>query len=946
MGFSRRSLETGFNLILIIWLLANGWVFGQKSQEPRLIPFWKGKHWGYADRNRNLVIAPVYDEAQFFQGTVAKVRLNQKWALINEKGRLLTEPKYHQIEFQNGDISFREDKRLGLLDTTGREILSLPPAYQVSYSYSNNGTLQFIEDRAIVYLRNNNPTNTNFYIDRQGNFLNTSPKGFALYPFYQGFAKYSYTNQEGFPRTTLIDKTGKEVLSARYEFQDTVTINHQTYFLIRTPQPYFKDEEGQVQEKNERLKYGLLNSKLEEVIPVKFYAISASGGFVVVRDWFNKAGFWNLEKRKKLTRRRYDHIQVSSHPSRAVVTSLSKTGLMDSTGHWVLPLAQRAIQLENYYRTSYPQFRQLGLKTPYLFYVWHKKKKTALDPFGQPLPVFNHGYLDKITDSLMLIKAIPIAPVENSIANRNRGEAIQQLGLMNSRGEVLVPLSYKFFLHRPQNKLIILSSDTLVSYFTETGKKLADRPIVNSYMRGNQQPENRPAVITPQELAVNNLQSCYHVQQALTDGFTIVGTNCQFRVKSYGVLDKAGKISIPFFYNEIYPHGNDLLFARQADKWFVFRPNGIKVLETAFDALIPLENGNFLTGIYSQHIEVWVYGIVNPMFYQLRNSAGIQITDDIFLSAPNFKENTAWVQVAGGSVKIDKAGKILARSPSDLSRLEKVQPGIYRVYDQNTWEFIDMNGKTVIPAQFTQTTPFSEGLAAVEKNVLWGYINKNGEVVIPFKYQQALPFYKGKAFVRVLNDFQLINKQGKTLSAETYEDVRPFEEGLAAVKRSNRWGFINEKEQVVIPYKYTQVSDFQNGMAVYSLNYWQGYLNKNGLQVVPPRYYNLQPFGKNTGWMERYSKWYLANRKGQLVDSTSTKPYKEGMAVERGFWKNNRLFLNTTNQLTFKNLDGSDRIIGTFSKFEALSEGLIAVKRNSAIWYYLDEAGNRYFEKE
>ena len=37
-----------------------------KPEEPFLIPYRKGKKWGFCDRNKNIVIDCVYDEVQMF----------------------------------------------------------------------------------------------------------------------------------------------------------------------------------------------------------------------------------------------------------------------------------------------------------------------------------------------------------------------------------------------------------------------------------------------------------------------------------------------------------------------------------------------------------------------------------------------------------------------------------------------------------------------------------------------------------------------------------------------------------------------------------------------------------------------------------------------------------------------------------------------------------------
>ena len=47
----------------------------------------KGPSWGYIDYTGKFVIKPKYEDAQDFQKGVAKVKLNEKWILINKAGK-------------------------------------------------------------------------------------------------------------------------------------------------------------------------------------------------------------------------------------------------------------------------------------------------------------------------------------------------------------------------------------------------------------------------------------------------------------------------------------------------------------------------------------------------------------------------------------------------------------------------------------------------------------------------------------------------------------------------------------------------------------------------------------------------------------------------------------------------------------------------------------------
>ncbi len=54
--------------------------------------------WGYIDSAQNITIRPQYDYVYLFEGDIARVKLNEKWGIINKNGDPLTEMKYDEIK--------------------------------------------------------------------------------------------------------------------------------------------------------------------------------------------------------------------------------------------------------------------------------------------------------------------------------------------------------------------------------------------------------------------------------------------------------------------------------------------------------------------------------------------------------------------------------------------------------------------------------------------------------------------------------------------------------------------------------------------------------------------------------------------------------------------------------------------------------------------------------
>ena len=74
---------------------------------------------------------------------------------------------------------------------------------------------------------------------------------------------------------------------------------------------------------------------------------------------------------------------------------------------------------------------------------------------------------------------------------------------------------------------------------------------------------------------------------------------------------------------------------------------------------------------------------------------------------------------------------------------------LIRIKVDGKWGYSDDRGNIVIPIQFDDACPFSEGLARVTRNQKSGYINPAGNIIIDLKYDEVLGFIGGLAPVKI-----------------------------------------------------------------------------------------------------------------------------------------------------------------------------------------------------
>jgi hypothetical protein len=145
---------------------------------------------------------------------------------------------------------------------------------------------------------------------------------------------------------------------------------------------------------------------------------------------------------------------------------------------------------------------------------------------------------------------------------------------------------------------------------------------------------------------------------------------------------------------------------------------------------------------------------------------------------------------------------------------------------------VDKEGTEHGVLRASETSPFSEGLAAFRRDGKWGYVNREGEEVIPPTYASADAFHDGWA---VVGPLQIINADGDSMALDPgIQEVRAFSEKFAAAKKDDAWGFINTEGKFVIKPRFSEVGRFSEQRAAFRNEKGWGYIDKRGKKVIKP----------------------------------------------------------------------------------------------------------------
>jgi len=117
------------------------YIFSYANELNDYTPIHENGLWGFSDSLGNIVIPKIYDFVSSFDKGVARVKLNNKWGLINRQGEEIAPIKYDKLSlidtvFSPPIIRAYIGEKVGILDLSGNE--TIPVIYDF-IAYSNMG---------------------------------------------------------------------------------------------------------------------------------------------------------------------------------------------------------------------------------------------------------------------------------------------------------------------------------------------------------------------------------------------------------------------------------------------------------------------------------------------------------------------------------------------------------------------------------------------------------------------------------------------------------------------------------------------------------------------------------------------------------------------------------------------------------------------------------------
>jgi len=169
-----------------------------------------------------------------------------------------------------------------------------------------------------------------------------------------------------------------------------------------------------------------------------------------------------------------------------------------------------------------------------------------------------------------------------------------------------------------------------------------------------------------------------------------------------------------------------------------------------------------------------------------------------------------------------------------------VSEGIYCIYDDEKYFYINQYGEPLTGDVYTRAYPFCEGLACVYKDGKYGFIDREGSVAVPFAYDDVSSYVEGLAYFCKDGRYGFMDKTGKPEFYLDCDSVSTFSEGLAYICVDGRYGYIDKKGKMVTELIFDDAECFQDGFAEVVKDSKRGVIDRTGRFVIPPEYVEIQ----------------------------------------------------------------------------------------------------------
>jgi len=378
--------------------------------------------------------------------------------------------------------------------------------------------------------------------------------------------------------------------------------------------------------------------------------------------------------------------------------------------------------------------------------------------------------------------------------------------------------------------------------------------------------------------------SIWNIKPFVNQYDTVIVVHSAMRIP--GLLNSQGKLTIPFFYDELGAISQNRISVRIGNLW----------------GYSDLQGDTIVAAIYKE---------VRPFNYGV---------------APVKKEEK-W-----GA--IDTMGNMII--PLEYDEMETFIGGISIVKNDQKFGLIDSTAKFILPLQYDLIRPFVDGIALVKDKRCF-YIKSDGSALNNEKYNYAYDFENGYAIVKIGQKYGVINKRGEWVLQPEHQQIHSVGANKTAIigvkKKFMVYSLETGKPLVVTKFKEKPRIE-SSGLIRFTTKELHGFIDKQGVTVSPAIYPSTTSFSEGFAFVKTSVFWRLIDSDGKYVTEDgyrSVAPFKNGIAKVQ-MRDNSVAYIDTTGNIFF--FVSENRNLYDYN-------GQTGIVKADTIKYFIDNKGDR-----
>ena len=184
---------------------------------------------------------------------------------------------------------------------------------------------------------------------------------------------------------------------------------------------------------------------------------------------------------------------------------------------------------------------------------------------------------------------------------------------------------------------------------------------------------------------------------------------------------------------------------------------------------------------------------------------------------------------------------------------------------KNTWGYMDLQGKLIIPPTYSEAGFFSEDIAAVVQNDKFGFISKANKFIVEPIYDEVSDFSDGRSMVEKGGKYGMIDRNGYSIFEPIFEELGPVSEGKVFARKDSLYGYYSKNRISLIPERFEEAESFENQQAHVRIQGKEAIIDSVGSFVVKPFFDEVDFFTDTLLIFIENEKYGICNLNGNPI---------------------------------------------------------------------------------